>query len=257
MKYLCASTTAYVASLLSKTTTCSLPVALLITVWWKRGRIERKDLYHVLPMFVVGIPLGLSTALFERFCLNATGPGFDFTFFERLLIASRAWWFYIGKLLWPSELIFCYPRWVINQHSMAQWLFFFGALLFCIILWLLQRKIGRGPFAAIFFFSVTIFPALGFFNTLPMRYSFVADHFQYLASVGIIVICSAGIFSVVLRLLGKRMIMCVSLLVLIVLGVQTYKQSHVYKDFETLFRDTRSKNPAAYGKMFRGPLWPK
>ena len=32
----------------------------------------------------------------------------------------------------------------------------------------------------------TLFPALGFVNVFPFRYSFVADHFQYLASMPIL-----------------------------------------------------------------------
>ena len=44
--------------------------------------------------------------------------------------------------------------------------------------------VGRGPLVAVLFFAGTLGPALGFINVYPMRYSFVADHFQYLASIG-------------------------------------------------------------------------
>jgi len=37
------------------------------------------------------------------------------------------------------------------------------------------------------------FPALGFLNVYPFRYSYVADHFQYLALLGILVPAAAGL----------------------------------------------------------------
>ena len=51
------------------------------------------------------------------------------------------------------------------------------------LLWTLRRRWGRGPLVAAVCFGATLFPALGFVNVYPMRYSFVANHFQYLASM--------------------------------------------------------------------------
>ena len=42
-------------------------------------------------------------------------------------------------------------------------------------------------------FIGTLFPVLGFCNVFPFLFSFVADHFQYLASLGLIALASAGI----------------------------------------------------------------
>ena len=56
-----------------------------------------------------------------------------------------------------------------------------------------SRRRWRGPLAALLFFAGTLFPVLGFFNVYPFRYSFVADHFQYLASLGMITLASAGV----------------------------------------------------------------
>ncbi len=55
-----------------------------------------------------------------------------------------------------------------------------------------RNRLGRGPLVAVLFFAGTLVPALGFFNVYPMRYSFVADHFQYLASVGLLALLAAG-----------------------------------------------------------------
>ena len=52
---------------------------------------------------------------------------------------------------------------------------------------MLAARRYRGPLAAFSFSAGTLFPVLGFLNVYPFRYSYVADHFQYLASLGIIV----------------------------------------------------------------------
>jgi len=44
----------FLAALLSKTVTCSLPAVLLLVCWWKKGRVQRGDVMPLLPFFVVG-----------------------------------------------------------------------------------------------------------------------------------------------------------------------------------------------------------
>ena len=127
----------------------------------------------------------------ERKLIGAEGADFDFTIVERCLIAGRAIWFYLGKLSWPADLMFIYPRWHVSQAVWWQYLFPLAALLFVAGLWTVRRR-SRAPLAAMLFFIGTLFPGLGFCNVYPFIYSFVADHFQYIASLGIIALASAG-----------------------------------------------------------------
>ena len=183
--YYAAALVLFVGALLSKTVTCSLPAALALVVWWKKDR-WLKELYPLAPFFLVGIALGLASAWFERHQVHAQGGDWSFTFADRILIAGRAMWFYPGKIFWPSPLTFIYPRWVIAASVWWQWLFPAGALVVVGGLWAARRRIGRGALVAVLFFGGTVLPALGFANVYPMRFSFVADHFQYLASLGMI-----------------------------------------------------------------------
>ena len=73
-----------------------------------------------------------------------------------------------------------------------QWLFPVAAVGVVAGLWLARHRIGRGPLVAVLFFAGTLGPALGFVNVFPMRYSFVADHFQYLAGVGLMALAARG-----------------------------------------------------------------
>src|SRR4029079_6805816 len=102
----------------------------------------------------------------------------------RGLIAGRALWFYLGKIVWPTELSFDYPRWPIDPTAVWQYAYPLGILTLLIACWSLRRR-TRALLAALLLFAGILFPALGFFNVFPFRYSFVADHFQYLATIPI------------------------------------------------------------------------
>src|SRR5262249_43406552 len=55
------------------------------------------------------------------------------------------------------------------------------------------RMGNRGPMGAFLFYVVTLAPALGFIDFSYMAQSFVADRFQYLASIGPIALFSPGL----------------------------------------------------------------
>jgi tetratricopeptide (TPR) repeat protein len=227
----------FLAALLSKTVTCSLPAVLLLVCWWKKGRVQRGDVMPLLPFFVVGVALGLLTAWMEKHHVGARGADWSLTFADRCLIAGRALWFYAGKLVWPAPLTFIYPRWEIEPAVWWQWLFPIAAAGVVAGLWLARRRIGKGPLVAVLFFAGTLGPALGFVNVYPMRYSFVADHFQYLASVGLIILFAAGL---------NRAPRVIPATLVVLLGALTWQQTGIYRDLETLWRDTLAKNPGCW-----------
>jgi tetratricopeptide (TPR) repeat protein len=235
----------FLLALLSKSVTATLPGALLVIFWWQRGRLSwRKDLLPLVPFFVLGMLSGMFTAWVERKLIGAEGAAYEFTLVERCLIAGRVICFYLGKLSWPANLTFVYPRWQVNQAIGWQYLFPAAVLLLAAALWGLRRR-WRAPLAGLLFFMGTLFPALGFCNVFPFRYSFVADHFQYLASLGAITLFSAAV-TLLLQHWGLRQrpvgyALCLGLLV--VLGAMTWRQSQMYSDLDTLYRVTLKKNP--------------
>jgi tetratricopeptide (TPR) repeat protein len=238
----------YVCALLTKTVTASLPAAIVLIAWWKEGRVDwRRRAVPLIPFFAIGIALGATTAWVERHLLGAEGEAFAFTAMDRMLIAGRALWFYAGKLLWPANLIFVYPRWRVDPAIWWQYLFPAAALALVIALVALRRQIGRGPLAAVLFFGGTLVPALGFFNVYPFVYSFVADHFQYLASLGLIALGAALIATALARLgiWGRPAGHAVCGLLLLVLAGLTWRQAHIYANVEILYRDIMARNPTA------------
>lgn len=234
--------------LLSKTVTATLPAALLIVFWWQRGRLFwRRDGLPLVPFFILGALAGVLTAAVERKLIGAEGEAFLLTAVQRCLIAGRVVWFYLGKLVWPRDLMFIYPRWRIDSTIWWQYLYPAAALALLAVLWSLRRR-TRGPLAGMLFFVGTLFPVLGFLNVYPFRYAFVADHFQYLASLGVIALAAAGIASWLGRCPPplQRAGYAACVLLLAVLGSLSRQQSRMYADFETLLRTTIARNPACW-----------
>jgi tetratricopeptide (TPR) repeat protein len=236
----------FICALLTKTVTATLPAALLLVFWWQRGRIDwRRDVQPLLPWFIVAVIAAAFTAWFEREVIGAKGDDFALTLVERCLVAGRVVWFYLGKLIWPRSLIFIYPRWDIDASVWWQYLFPAAAIAMAIGLALLRR---RGPLAGYLYFCGTLVPVLGFFDVYPFLFSYVADHFQYLASLGVIVPVASAL-AIAAERLGqpKRRIAAVAGTALVAaLAVMTWNRSGVYRDAETLYRDTIARNPAAW-----------
>jgi tetratricopeptide (TPR) repeat protein len=218
-----------------------MPAALALVLWWKR-RLTWRHAALLLPMLIFGVAMGRLTAWVEVHYVGARGPAFAFSFADRCLIAGRALWFYAGKLAWPHPLIFIYPRWNIDAHVWWQWLYPLAFLALLATLFCLRRRIGRSPLVAVLFFAGTLFPALGFANIFPMQFSFVADHFQYLASVGLLALFATGATRVLPA--AKAWLPLTGLLA--VLALLTWSQCFIYDDYETLYRDTLAKNPNAW-----------
>jgi protein O-mannosyl-transferase len=229
----------FLCALLSKSVTCTLPVVLAILIWWKRPRLRPADFIPLVPYFFLGIPLALLTAWLEAHHVGATGPEWTLSEMQRVILAGRVVCFYFAKLVLPANLAFIYPRWRLENA----WFFLFpiavlGGLAF---LWTLRRRIGKGPFAAAAAFIVTLGPILGFMNCYAFQFSYVADHWQYLASLCLISLAAA--IGGRLHLTNQIARFAVLGIPILVLGLLTWRQCPVYRNVETLWRDTLAKNP--------------
>jgi Flp pilus assembly protein TadD len=163
-------------------------------------------------------------------------------------VAGRALWFYAGKLAWPRDLTFIYPRWTVDAGALWQYAFPVTALAAILILWAARSRLGRGPLVAVLCFAGTLVPALGFFDVYPMRFSFVADHFQYLASAALLVLAGAVAAHMFQRICSPGAWTGPALggAVLLILGLLSWRQQAAYVSLGTLWRDTLKKNPGCW-----------
>ncbi len=245
----------FALALLSKSVTATLPAALLLVIALRRGTVSfRRDAAPLLPWFAVGLSSGLFTAWVERTVIGARGEAFDMGLLERCFLAGRIVWFYLGKILWPADLIFIYPRWRVT----TEWPWSAGCIALAAVLVALGAawRRSRAPLIAFLFFVGSLFPALGFFNVYPFLFSFVADHFQYAASLGIIALVVAGGAGLAGDRLGRLTgaarararagCAATAVALLAVLFVLTWRQAAHYRNAGELYGDTLARNPGCW-----------
>src|SRR6266403_5330578 len=241
----------FVLATLSKPSVVMLPIVLALCVWWRRGRIGWRDGVPIAPFLLISAFASAWTIWEQKFHASAVGPEWAQTWPERLIIAGRAIWFYLGKLVWPHPLIFIYPRWEIYSWQWMAYLPLLAATVGLIVLWSLPGKTGRALSFAASYYVVSLFPVLGFFSVYFFRYSFVSDHFQYLASMGPLALAGAAITQGARRLVALRrgpsllparqrnavarttewqsfLLAAIGGALLLVLGVLTWRQTAIY-----------------------------
>jgi tetratricopeptide (TPR) repeat protein len=249
----------FVLALLTKSVTSTLPAALLVILWWQRGRISwRQDVKPLLPWFVLAVSSGALTSWIERTIGGAQGGEFDLTLVQRCLLAGRNLWFYLGKIVWPTNLVLIYPRWNVRSESAGWILYFAAAILVTVALWLMRSR-SRGPLAAWLLFVGTLFPALGFFNVYPFIFSFVADHFQYHAMLGIIAAVAAGAAGLLERVSQAAQATGWAVVATLVTGLALLSNGNCgnFTDQHALFEATLEQNPGCWLAHDSLGLWYK
>ena len=236
----------YSLALFAKSTACTLPAALLLILWLKEKPIGLKQILEIVPFVFMAIAVGLLAIWWEKYhqgtrTLVSLGP------VERILIASRAIWFYLSKIFWPSSLVFIYPQWRIDPANPLAYFWLILTAGCAMLIFYLRRFVGRSVEVAALFFFTTLGPLLGFIMLYTFRFTFVADHYQYLACIGPIALFCAGSVTIVRWRESLRWaVQFAAGAILIVLCLMTARQATMYRDLETLWRTTIAKNPGCW-----------
>lgn len=233
-----AATLLFLAAIGAKTSLVPLPPILLVLLWWRRGRLQlQRDLGPLLPWFVAAIAAGLLTNWIEREFIGADGAPYALSFGERAMLAGRIVWFFLAKLGWPLERAFFYHRWDVAAAS-AGWIGYFAAATGATLAlgWLARKT--RGPFTAWLVLGGALFPVLGFFNVFSFQFSYVADHYHYVAAAAALAAIAGGFAWLAGRMPPPARIggVVVGGLTLLGLAGLSRQQSALYRDNETLFR---------------------
>ncbi len=249
----------FLCAMLSKSSAVSFPVALALVMSRKaisKGADWISRTGHLgtmlawLPFFIFGMAIGYADANYARGhdVLNFSPP----TFAERIAIAGRAVWFYILKLLWPANLMPVYPRWQLSASSMGFWLFPVTLCGLFVAAGFFMWGMNRSGLAILSFYGLSLAPTLGLVDFGFMRFSFVADRFQYLPSLGGITLLGMGMDKVirVFRSSCRESKKCAYWLLqtapLCAMGILSWNRASDYKNLETLFRGNAAKNPSAW-----------
>ena len=238
----------FVAAITSKPSTVMLPVVLALCLWWREGGFKQRDLRSFLPLILISLAASAWTIWEQKFHSLATGAEWVQTPLQRILISADAIWFYLLKLLWPHPLIFIYPRWIIDPSRWFAWIPLVALFVVATVLFLKRNTALRPVSFAFAYFVITLFPVLDFFDVYFFRYSFVSDHFQYLASMGPLALAGAGVVMAVEKIRIHRLAIqtASTLAILLILGTLTFHQSANYHDLITLYQVTLAQNPKCW-----------
>ncbi|HST30573.1 MAG TPA: tetratricopeptide repeat protein [Chthoniobacterales bacterium] len=236
----------YFLALAAKSTACTLPAALVLILWLRKKPIDRRAIFEIIPFLVLALGAGLIAVWWEKYH-QGTRVLVSLAPMERLLIASRAVWFYLSKIFWPSNLTFIYPQWKIDPSDASAYFWLVATSALILVVYFSKRFFGRGIEVGFLFFVATLSPLLGFIMLYTFRYTFVADHYQYLACLGPIALASAGFTKSLERMGNAQWIRWTTALAAIAcLSVLTFRQSATYHDLETLWRATIAKDPSSW-----------
>ncbi len=235
-----------------------LPLVLLGCAWWQRGRVTRKDALRSLPFFALAGALAAVELWVRSHHVLAHVSARPEGFLSRAAAAGWAVGFCLYKAVLPWNLAMVYPQWNVDPRAVTAWLPAL-ALLACLALaWRYRRgpsAVGSGPNGwgrPLLFaggcFVVSLLPAPAFADISFMKYSPVADPWQYAAIVGVIALAAAAAVRAWERLSPtpqKQVVICLVILVG-ALGVLTWRRCDVFQSDETLWSDTLQKNPHSY-----------
>ena len=232
-----------------------LPVVLGLCWWWmerewlvKERQVRIDNALLLAPFFAISGAASVWTIWEQKYANHALGVEWSQTWAQRAVVAGKDIWFYLWKLAWPHPLTFIYPVWNTEAARVTGFLPLNAVVLVMLGLWMGRNRGTRGMFFATAYFVISLFPVLSFFNVYFFRYSFVGDHFQYLASIGPLALAGAALAWVAKwSTEEKRLIypaLCGALLV--VLAALTFLQTSVYYNLETLWRCTLADNPDAW-----------
>jgi tetratricopeptide (TPR) repeat protein len=238
----------FLCALGSKTVTVTLPVALLLGLWWKQGGLRwRRDVGPLLPWFLFSLTSGLLTSWIERHIIGADVVVFDLNFGQRLMLAGRVFWFYLGKLAWPAGLNFFYPKWDVAAEASGWAGYLAAAVAVTIFLWVRRRQ-WPGALTAWLLYGAGLFPVLGFFKVFFFGFTYVNDHFQYLPAISLLAAAAGGGALALAR--APRWLRIAGVVfggVLVgVMAAASHRQSALYRDNETLARDVVARNPGSW-----------
>lgn len=184
-----------IAAILSKSSTVMLPVVLALAWIWEERRLAWREAVPLVPFLLISALASGWTIWEQQFHAGALGADWTLSVPQRVVIAGRDVWFYLGKLVWPHPLIFIYPRWEVDATSLTAYLPVVAAIAASIVLWLQRERWGRPALFTLAYFVASLFPVLSFFNVYYFRFSYVADHFQYLASMGPLALAGAALWT--------------------------------------------------------------
>lgn len=234
-----------ILSLFSKGSAISLPFVLLLVDYFLGYKIDKKMFAEKIPFFTLAIIFGI-IAIAARNVYAMELKEFRFSIFDKIFLnVHRLIFYYFLRNFLPINISLLLPN-MDNQNPKLPSIFFIITSfisLFCLtVASILLLKKTKKIFFGFFFFLLTIIPVL---NVVVLGYS--ADRFTYLPSIGIMFIIAEGFVFLLKKFENdnakKNIIVVILAGIFFILGIQTWKRCHIWRDTITLMTDAIKNYP--------------
>lgn len=184
--WMAASLVLYLLALLSKPTATMLPFLLLLLDYWPLKRLRPRAVVEKWPFFLLSLAFGIVTLISHQRTAGIMAPDYlRWPLYAGYLLA-----FYLGKIVWPTNLSCAYPQptpVAMSNPAVVLSVLATGGLSFLLVL---AARRARGPLTGWLFFVLAIAPTLGI-----VRYSWVtaSDKYVYFPLLGILMILASGL----------------------------------------------------------------
>jgi tetratricopeptide (TPR) repeat protein len=230
----------FILALLTEPAVCTFPAILVLVTRWKRTHLTKRQKIGIAP-FIAATAFMVALIIWAQ-VTRSTEDRWTLSPLTRILIAARATWFHLGKLVCPWPLVFVYPRWPTSLASIGNWASIIAAIAACMIYWKKREKLGSATPVAIAWFLLLLLPWIALVN-LAKAASFVGDYQQYLAAIALIAVAGSWVAG-----WAERAKMLVSAqyvfatIILAVLSTLTWQQSSLYASSQGLWEHTLAHN---------------
>ena len=158
------------------------------------------------------------------------------------LTQFRAWWYYIGQILAPVQMVADYGAYP-ESHSLLDPRVLYALAGWGVVGLLLFYSAGKAP--AIAFLGFAYFTYLSPTSSFMPLSEMVNEHRPYLPDAGLFLLAMVGLFLLVSRMTARpRAIfaLVVTVVAIPLIGI-TRERNRVWQDEMTLWADTVAKNP--------------
>jgi len=224
----------FAAAMLSKTASLTLPASLLLWERLRAGAWRRAALLRAVPLILVG-----SFGIITTIAVEPSHVAIPWAL--RALLAAQCLVFYVMKLVAPIGLLPIYRSWDIEPAQIQWWLPLIGVVGAAMVIarsreWLIRWGAGH--------FVCTLAPVLGLLPFGYHTFTFVADHYVYLACIGLFLPIALIVDR--WRAHAARLITTASVIVVAALGVLTWRQTLIWSDALTFWTHAADGNPTAW-----------
>jgi tetratricopeptide (TPR) repeat protein len=223
----------FVAALLSKGTSVSMPAVLLILNFYPLRRIELGQWWSVTAKraYAEVLPYGIPAAGFVVLSIVALHPPEQLPLAGKLAVSAYSLMFYLWKTLVPSNLSALYAMPVTVDPFATRFLPAYVALAGYIAAVALAMRKRPGVAAALLAFAAVTLPMLGIVQNGPQ---IAADRYTYHAAPALALLAGA-VWVAFGRRLRPATVASLASAVVVLLSVLTWRQTGFWKDSEHLW----------------------